>query len=89
MLTTLQDLGRSGYQRYGVSPGGAMDPFAFRLANRLAGNPEQAAALEITIQGPELRVLEDCVVAITGGNLSASLVSARMPLWRGVRLTKG
>ena len=89
MLTTLQDLGRPGYQRYGVSPGGAMDAFALRLANRLVGNPERAAALEITIQGPELRVLEDCFVAITGGSLSPFLASVRMPLWRGVRLTKG
>jgi antagonist of KipI len=89
MLTTLQDLGRPGYQRFGVSPGGAMDPYAFRLANRLVGNPEQAAALEITMHGPVLQVLEDCWVAITGGNLSPSLESTPVPLWRGIRLIKG
>jgi antagonist of KipI len=89
LLTTLQDLGRPGYQRYGVSPGGAMDPFALRLANRLVGNPEEYAALEITTQGPELRTLRDCVVAITGGNLSPTLESVPLPLWRSVHLNEG
>jgi len=89
MLTTFQDLGRAGYQRFGVSPGGAMDPYAFRLANRLVGNPEQAAALEITLQGLVLQVLDDCWVAITGGNLSPSLESTPVPLWRAVCLIRG
>jgi antagonist of KipI len=66
-----------------------MDPFAFRLANRLVGNPEQAAALEITMQGPALQVLEDCWIAVTGANLSPSLESSSLPLWRTARMIKG
>jgi antagonist of KipI len=89
MMTTLQDLGRPGFQRLGVSPGGAMDPLAFRLANRLLGNPEQAAALEITVKGPLFRVLGDCWVAVTGGNLSPLLESTPLPMWRTARLIKG
>ena len=55
LLTTVQDLGRWGYQDRGVPVAGPMDAFSHRLANRLVGNDEQAAALEITLVGPELR----------------------------------
>ena len=88
-LTTLQDLGRPGFQRFGVSPAGAMDNLALRVANRLVGNADGCAALEITVQGPDLTVLHDCLVAMTGGNLSPSLESEPVPLWRSVRLNKG
>jgi antagonist of KipI len=66
-----------------------MDPFALRLANRLVGNPEEYAALEITTQGPELRTLQDCLVAVTGGNLSPIVGSIPLPLWRSVHLNEG
>ena len=49
MLTTVQDLGRPGLQRYGVSVGGAMDALSLRVANSLVGNDESDAALEITV----------------------------------------
>ena len=49
-FTTVQDLGRYGYAAAGVPPSGAMDPVALRAANRLAGNPDDAAALEITLE---------------------------------------
>jgi len=88
-LTTLQDLGRPGFQRFGVSPGGAMDTLALRVANRLVGNSEGCVSLEITVQGPDLRVLHDCLVAVTGGNLSPFLESEPVSLWRSVRLNKG
>ena len=55
LLTTVQDLGRWGYQDRGVPVAGPMDAFSHRLANRLVGNDDQAAALEITLVGPELR----------------------------------
>ena len=55
LLTTVQDLGRWGYQASGVPVSGPMDPFAHRLANALAGNPRSAATLEVTIVGPSLR----------------------------------
>src|SRR5436189_622218 len=89
LLTTIQDLGRTGYLQYGVSPCGAMDPYALRLANRLVGNPESAAALEITIQGPEFKILRDCLISITGGDLSASIGSKLLPAWECLRLERG
>ena len=55
LLTTVQDLGRFGAQQYGVPVSGAMDVWALRAANRLVGNDEGAAALEITLAGPVLR----------------------------------
>jgi antagonist of KipI len=54
MLTTVQDLGRWGRQGDGVPVAGPMDPYSHRLANRLVGNEDTAAALEITLIGPEL-----------------------------------
>jgi antagonist of KipI len=81
ILSTLQDLGRAGYQRLGISPGGAMDAFALRLANRLVGNPEGSVGLEITLAGVELEVLRDCEVAITGADLGAHLDSKPLECW--------
>jgi KipI family sensor histidine kinase inhibitor len=82
ILSTLQDLGRTGYRRLGVSPGGAMDPLALRLANRLAGNPESVACLEVTLPGLQLDVLRDNLFAITGADLSAFLDDEPASLWQ-------
>jgi allophanate hydrolase subunit 2 len=70
LFTTMQDLGRNGYQRFGVSVSGAMDPWALTVGNRLLGNPDRAAGLEITIQGPELLFTEELAIVITGADLS-------------------
>ena len=56
MFTTVQDLGRSHYQQYGVPVGGAMDQSALRMINMLVGNEENEAALEMTIMGPKLLI---------------------------------
>ena len=79
--TTVQDLGRVGFQRFGMPVSGAMDPVALRLANRLVGNADHLAALEITVQGPELLFETDAVIAITGGDLSPSVNGASMLNW--------
>ncbi|HEU0005996.1 MAG TPA: biotin-dependent carboxyltransferase family protein [Terriglobia bacterium] len=81
LLSTLQDLGRTGYQRLGVSPCGAMDAFALCLANRLVGNPENCTGLEITLAGAELEVMLDCEVALTGADLAARLDSNPLACW--------
>lgn len=73
LLTTVQDVGRWGYQHVGVPVAGAMDVASHRLANLLVGNPEDAATLEVTMAGPELRMEADVVVAICGADLSASI----------------
>lgn len=81
LLSTLQDLGRSGYQRLGVSPCGAMDAFALRMANRLVGNPDDSVCLEITLAGAELEVMRECEFALAGADLSAHLDSKALQCW--------
>jgi antagonist of KipI len=69
MLTTVQDLGRRGYQGLGVPVSGPMDAYSHRLANRVAGNDPMAAALEITLMGPELVAQGDLVCAVAGAEI--------------------
>jgi antagonist of KipI len=66
MLTTIQDRGRFGYQALGVSVAGPMDPWSARLANRLVGNPDGAALLEVTLIGPRFLVDRECRLAVSG-----------------------
>jgi antagonist of KipI len=83
LLTTVQDLGRPGHRRHGVTPGGAMDAFALRVANLLVGNAGNAAALEFTLTGPRLKFSGDALVALCGGEFG------NLPDWRLVRVRAG
>ncbi len=89
LLTTVQDLGRRGYERYGVPVAGAMDPFALRAANSLVGNPPDAAALEITLVGPTLRATDKCLIAVTGADLSLRVNGMELPPWMAIFVRKG
>ncbi len=89
MLTTVQDLGRWGYQRFGVPVSGALDPFALRAANLLVGNQEGAACLEMSVLGPQVRLLADTWIALTGGDLTPMLDGEPIPMWRSVRAGSG
>lgn len=89
MFTTVQDLGRPGWQRHGVTPGGAVDALALRLANVLVGNAEGAAGLEITLVGPTLRFTEASLIAICGADSDVAAGGRRLPAWRPVRLEQG
>ena len=82
-LTTVQDLGRPGWQHLGVSVGGAMDRQAARVANLLLGNDENDALLEITLTGPELKFLRDTWIAVTGAEV------AGVPGWRPLKVAAG
>lgn len=89
MLTTVQDLGRNGFGKYGVAPSGALDGFALRVANLLVDNGEFEAALEITLQGFSARVLCDLAVAVTGGDLGLMKNGQPLPRWQSHRLQTG
>ncbi|MCR8846390.1 biotin-dependent carboxyltransferase family protein [Paenibacillus sp. SC116] len=89
LLTTVQDLGRYGYQQQGVIVSGAMDTFALRAANILAGNVPGAAALEITLRGPMIRFEADALIAICGGDLSPTINGENVPSWRPVLVRAG
>ena len=72
-FTTVQDLGRYGYAYFGISPAGAADPLSFRIANLLAGNEENAPALEMTLLGATLEFEESAVVAMTGASCECAI----------------
>jgi antagonist of KipI len=76
VLTTVQDMGRWGWQNQGVPVGGPMDPRAHRAANALVGNDVNDAALEVTLAGPELEFDDDRIVAVTGADFELSLNGA-------------
>ncbi|WP_062048840.1 biotin-dependent carboxyltransferase family protein [Bacillus sp. JCM 19034] len=89
LLTTVQDNGRYGFQKVGVSVSGAMDTDALQVANLLVGNDPTEAALEITLIGPVIRFHEDVLFAITGGNLSPLINGGEIPIHRPVLAVKG
>lgn len=89
MLSTIQDRGRYGYQRYGMPTAGAMDTFALRAANALLGNDDNAACIEATVLGPRIEILSDTTIAITGANVSPRLNSEPIPMWQSVAASKG
>jgi len=88
-LTTVQDLGRYGWQQYGVPPSGAIDNYAFRIGNVLVGNEESAASLEITLIGCQLRVLQDTAIALTGADLAPTLNGDPIPMWETFPVSRG
>lgn len=89
LQTTVQDLGRRGWRAAGVPSGGAMDPWAARAANRLVGNAEDAALLEITLTGPALRFRRAARVAWVGGDFEAAIDGATAAEGRTHRLAEG
>lgn len=89
LLTTIQDLGRTGYRHHGVVSSGAMDRNAHRIANWLLGNNESSATLEITLMGPIIEAQEDALVAITGADLSPTIFGKPIANNRPIFLKKG
>ncbi|MCP3899955.1 MAG: biotin-dependent carboxyltransferase family protein [Desulfobacteraceae bacterium] len=87
--TTVQDLGRFGYQEMGIPITGSLDLFASAIANLLVGNPENSAVLEITVIGPVLEILASVDVAITGANIGITVNDRPMLEWQSIRLVKG
>ncbi|WP_295978385.1 biotin-dependent carboxyltransferase family protein [uncultured Variovorax sp.] len=79
VLASVQDLGRHGHRQLGICPGGALDVLALTLANRLVGNADRAAGLELTMGGCELQFEADTRIAIAGDDFGASIDG--VPLW--------
>jgi biotin-dependent carboxylase-like uncharacterized protein len=90
-LATVQDLGRPGLAAVGVGHSGAADRGSLRLANRLVGNEEGAAAVEVTLGGLSVRALRPVTVAVTGAvcPMDVGAVNAVVHLAAGRRLTLG
>jgi antagonist of KipI len=85
LLTTVQDLGRPGFRRFGVTVGGAMDRVALRTANLLVGNDQGEAALEMTMVGAILSFEGDALVAVCGGEMELH-VEAEAGLYPGEKI---
>ena len=85
-LTSVQDLGRTGYRQFGVPLAGALDVFALRVANLLAGNDESAAGLEITFGGLRLQFADERIVAWCGGDFDVQIGSRSLPAGHATRL---
>jgi len=89
-LTTVQDWpGRLGLWDVGVPPSGPMDALALRLANRIVGNPEGAAALELTVTGATLKFDADAVIALTGASMEATVDGQAVECWTPLRVPRG
>src|SRR5262249_48811127 len=88
-LTSVQDPGRTGFREFGVSLGGALDPFGLRVASLLVGNDEGAAGIEITIGGLRLRFEDDRLVAWCGGDFAVQFGSAVLPAGHGEQVKTG
>ena len=88
-LTTIQDLGRAGYQQIGMPVAGVMDNYAARLANILVGNEENFAILEASLLGPEIEVKSNCIVAITGADMNATINGAKIAMWKSYSVKSG
>ncbi|HMS42433.1 MAG TPA: biotin-dependent carboxyltransferase family protein [Pyrinomonadaceae bacterium] len=82
ILTTIQDLGRNGFRKYGINPNGAMDRAAVCLINILLGNDEAEAVLEIHFPAPEIVFETVANFALGGGNFAADLDGVAIDNWR-------
>jgi antagonist of KipI len=89
LLTTVQDLGRTGGQAHGIGVSGAMDAFALQVGNLLVGNARGDAALEVAMGGLRVRCLEDRLVAVCGADPGALADGRPVPAWKSVRVRKG
>lgn len=89
MLTTVQDLGRTGYQSQGFSVAGVMDVRSFKIANLLLDNPENEAVLEFTLIGPTLEFTSATIIAITGGDFQPTINGESAPMYTAIYMNKG
>ena len=89
MLTTVQDLGRTGYQSQGFGVSGVMDVRSFRIANLLIDNPENEAVLEFTLIGPTLEFTATSIIAITGGDFQPTINGEPAPMYTAIYMHKG
>jgi antagonist of KipI len=89
LLTSFHDLGRYGYQQYGVIASGSMDQAAHRISNIIVGNDENEATMEITLSGPTLEFNGDALISICGADLSPSINGKIVKPWRPVYVEKG
>ncbi|MFG6687342.1 biotin-dependent carboxyltransferase family protein [Mariniflexile sp. HNIBRBA6329] len=87
--STLQDLGRVGFQQYGVPYSGVMDVYSASLANHILGNEQNDAVIEMTMTGATLQFVCDTFICITGANMSPKLNDVSIPSFKAVKISSG
>ncbi len=89
MLTTVQDLGRTGYQSQGINVSGVMDVRSFKIANLILDNPENEAVLEFTLIGPTLEFTSTSIISITGGDFQPTVNGKPVDMYKALYMNKG
>mgnify|MGYP000820745284 CR=1 FL=1 len=89
MMTTVQDLGRTGYQSQGFSVSGVMDVRSFKIANLLLDNPENEAVLEFTLIGPTLEFTSETIISITGGDFRPQINGKPAKMYTAIYMHRG
>ena len=89
ILTTVQDLGRHGFRRFGINPNGAMDKQAVKLINILLGNNEAEAVLEMHFPAPLIEFENDAILALGGADFGAKLDNKIIENWRPFFAARG
>jgi biotin-dependent carboxylase-like uncharacterized protein len=89
LFTTVQDLGREGFGPFGVSASGAADALSLRIGNRMVGNAEGAAGLEMTLLGGTFLFPEGAVGALAGSDFGASLDAKPVEMWTAFEALPG
>lgn len=88
-LTTVQDLGRTGYAAQGFQESGACDKYALKLANLLVGNPHESAGLEFTLKGGTIRFTAPEVIALTGADMRPEINKTPVPMFCPLQVDAG
>lgn len=89
IYTTVQDYGRVGYQKFGISVAGVMDEYSYAMANALVGNKKGEAVLEITYFGPMMKFDEDMVIAVTGADINPRVDNQPINMYESVLIKAG
>lgn len=89
LLTTVQDLGRTGYQSQGFSVAGVMDQRSFKIANLLLDNPENEPVLEFTLIGPTIQFTSPTIIAITGADFQPTINDKPVPMYTAIYVNRG
>lgn len=89
LLTSIQDLGRKGYQEYGVPISGVMDEYSHKIANILVNNKLNEATIEVTMIGPKIKFLDNQMIAITGGGLLPQINGKKVKMWKNLLVKEG
>lgn len=89
LFSTIQDAGRFSYQTFGFSPSGVLDYRAHKLANRLLGNDDDAAVLEMTLQGVVLKIQKDTVISTSGAKAAITIDDQPYDHGTAIKVLKG